>query len=243
VRNASWDGQYFHYAGEGQRGDQDFVRGNKAILLAEAEGRDLCGFLGATGTVRYAGRFRLETDRRFYTTLAPETGGGPMRQVIMFRLLPIAAETKALLPNVNLRAVLTTAYRPPENGVDDMVTPRFESERGSPASGHARLHWWYARQVADKLLQPLSPGPTDPDFDVAYRAPGRTATLAVVDDPDELRPLKKRLVHHIERLNEAREHLTEEFRALTRTVVLHRPPDDPRIVEGLASRGVRLVWP
>jgi hypothetical protein len=79
----------FHYTGEGQRGDQEMKSGNAAILNSEAEGRALRLFLGARGRVTYEGRFGLAPDRHFYTTDAPETGGGPTRNVIVFRMLPL----------------------------------------------------------------------------------------------------------------------------------------------------------
>ncbi|HTD09801.1 MAG TPA: hypothetical protein VK680_13010 [Solirubrobacteraceae bacterium] len=79
----------FHYTGEGQRGDQEMKSGNAAILNSDAEGRALRLFLGARGRVTYEGRFGLAPDRPFYTTDAPETGGGPTRNVIVFRMLPL----------------------------------------------------------------------------------------------------------------------------------------------------------
>jgi hypothetical protein len=79
----------FHYTGEGQRGDQEMKSGNAAILHYEAEARALRLFVGARGRVTYEGRFGLAHDRPFYTTDAPETGGGPNRAVIVFRMLPL----------------------------------------------------------------------------------------------------------------------------------------------------------
>jgi hypothetical protein len=79
----------FHYTGEGQRGDQEMKSGNAAISSYEAEARALRLFVGARGRVTYLGRFGLAPDRPFYTTDAPETGGGPNRSVIVFRMLPL----------------------------------------------------------------------------------------------------------------------------------------------------------
>lgn len=77
---------YFHYTGEGQRGDQQMKSGNAAILNHDIEGRAIRLFLGARGRVAYQGRFQLAQDRPFYTTDAPETKNGPVRSVIVFRL-------------------------------------------------------------------------------------------------------------------------------------------------------------
>ncbi|MBY3757731.1 restriction endonuclease [Azospirillum formosense] len=78
----------FHYTGEGQRGDQQMKSGNASILRHQVEGRALRVFQGARGTVTYLGEFEVDADRPYYITDAPETGGGPLRAVIVFRLRP-----------------------------------------------------------------------------------------------------------------------------------------------------------
>jgi hypothetical protein len=94
----------FHYTGEGQRGDQEMKSGNAAILNHEREGRALRLFEGARGQVTYAGEFELDDAEPFYRTDAPETGDGPLREVIVFRLRPkdVAPGT----PSTKLDAVL-----------------------------------------------------------------------------------------------------------------------------------------
>lgn len=84
----------FHYTGEGQRGDQRMVSGNRAILDAVSQGRTLRVFNGASGTVEYTGEFRVDADHPFYEADAPETGGGPIRSVIVFRLRPVDIQPK-----------------------------------------------------------------------------------------------------------------------------------------------------
>jgi hypothetical protein len=79
----------FHYTGEGQRGDQRMLSGNRSILDHEAEGRALRLFKGARGQVEYVGEFELDKKQPWYETDAPETGGGPLRKVIVFRLRPL----------------------------------------------------------------------------------------------------------------------------------------------------------
>ncbi len=82
------DDGFFHYSGEGQRGDQEMRRGNKAIRDHLQDDRQLHLFLGQGKgrPVTYIGRFELVDS---YSDDAPETGGGPLRKVIMFRLRPI----------------------------------------------------------------------------------------------------------------------------------------------------------
>ncbi len=88
----SWkpDGCY-HYTGEGQRGDQELKSGNAAVLNHKAQGRALRLFEGVGGLVTYIGRFEVDAPSPYYLTDAPETGGGPIRSVIVFRLRPIDA--------------------------------------------------------------------------------------------------------------------------------------------------------
>jgi hypothetical protein len=86
----SWkDDGCFHYTGEGQRGDQRMAGGNRAVLEAAEDARALRVFRGSGGEVRYEGRFELNAANPWYQADAPETGGGPIRGVIVFRLRPI----------------------------------------------------------------------------------------------------------------------------------------------------------
>lgn len=78
----------FHYTGEGQYGDQQMKSGNASILNHEAEGRALRVFMGARGTVTYEDEFELDPTEPWYETEAQETGNGPVRKVIVFRLRP-----------------------------------------------------------------------------------------------------------------------------------------------------------
>ena len=63
--------------------------GNAAILNHKSDGRALRVFDGARGTVTYVGEFDTADDEPYYLTDAPETGDGPIRQVIVFRLRPL----------------------------------------------------------------------------------------------------------------------------------------------------------
>jgi len=62
--------------------------GNAAILNHAEDGRALRVFMGARGVVTYEDEFELEQGEPYYTTDAPETGNGPVRKVIVFRLRP-----------------------------------------------------------------------------------------------------------------------------------------------------------
>lgn len=74
------------FVGEGQRGDQRMQQGNAAILRHRSDGRALRVFQGARGLIQYVGRFEVDEFEPWQYAQAPETGGGPNRRVIVFRL-------------------------------------------------------------------------------------------------------------------------------------------------------------
>jgi len=94
----------FHYTGEGQYGDQQMKSGNASILNHAEEGRALRVFLGARGVVTYLDEFELDPAEPYYRTDAPETGDGPRREVIVFRLRPKSIEPGK--PSMKLVSVL-----------------------------------------------------------------------------------------------------------------------------------------
>jgi hypothetical protein len=98
-----------HYTGEGQRGDQEMKSGNAAIYHHKSDGRSLRVFRGARGTVTYEGEFELDDIEPFQRTDAPETGNGPVREVIVFRLRPIDIDPPE--PTSKLNKVLTGPVR------------------------------------------------------------------------------------------------------------------------------------
>jgi hypothetical protein len=94
-----YDGQrgdgFYHYTGEGQRGDQKMAQGNRSIRDHVAERRELHLFDAGGGSATYLGQFEYVDH---YTADAPETGDGPMRSVIVFRLRPVG-DTAGLAPS------------------------------------------------------------------------------------------------------------------------------------------------
>lgn len=87
----------FNYVGEGQRGDQRLVQGNKAIQQHVEEGRTLEGFVANGRNVTYLGEFTLVD---YHYTEAHESGNPDvLRQVIVFRLRP-TGELPVDLPHV-----------------------------------------------------------------------------------------------------------------------------------------------
>ncbi|MGW5760040.1 restriction endonuclease [Streptomyces tendae] len=93
----------FHYSGEGQYGDQRMMSGNASILNHAAERRALRVFQGARGKVTYLGQFVTEG---WYEADAPETGDGPLRKVIVFKLRPV--DTLSQAPGTKLGRLLAS---------------------------------------------------------------------------------------------------------------------------------------
>ncbi|MCQ8834993.1 restriction endonuclease [Streptomyces malaysiensis] len=112
---------YYHYTGEGQKGDQEMTRGNLAILRHVQEGRALHLFDSvARGVVAYMGEFTLATDTPWYYQDAPDAQD-EIRSVIMFRLKPVGTVAKL---GENL------AFTPrSEDVVEDVAVEKHQTER------------------------------------------------------------------------------------------------------------------
>ncbi|WP_047238181.1 hypothetical protein [Chromobacterium subtsugae] len=120
----------FHYTGEGQKGDQSFIKGNKAILNHVKDGRALRVFDGVRGTVTYMGEFELDVAQPYYYADAPETNNGPLRKVIVFRLRPVGdgATAQASPANTNVVDVPIEASNTETFNIKASDVPR-EAER------------------------------------------------------------------------------------------------------------------
>ena len=125
----SWkDDGCFHYTGEGQRGDQEMIKGNRAIQDGAKNSRALRLFNGTGGEIEYRGMYTLDSERPCYRADAPETGGGPIRSVIVFRLRPIdttPAEPKGL-PAVDVETSVLSVPVEERNTERCMVDPTRE---------------------------------------------------------------------------------------------------------------------
>jgi hypothetical protein len=128
-----WQGDgCFHYTGEGQRGDQQMKSGNRSILDHAREGRSLRLFQGARGIVHYVDECELAPDPPYYYTDAPETGDGPTRSVIVFRLRPKTIAPPP--PDTRFAAAVQHAFgkaskRPAPNMVEEVPIEEQWTER------------------------------------------------------------------------------------------------------------------
>ena len=155
----------FTYTGRGQTGSQTFTSGNKAIRDHEDDGRALRVFEGTGGNVTYVGEFALAEDRPYEWGEAPETGGGPVREVIKFRLVPV---TQPATPT--RRESVGTHYRPEDETIEPVLgTPGDNPDAvGRGLRAHRRLQNRLAEAVKEAGLLPLSPQVGDPNFDLAW---------------------------------------------------------------------------
>jgi hypothetical protein len=143
----------FHYYGEGQYGDQRMVSGNASVLRHRQEGRHLRLFevvRGKERLVQYLGEYELDSARPYFETDAPETGGGAIRKVFVFRLRPITATSPVRRPPdpPALRGVTLGPSEPQVDNVpvEDRLTEKsivdparepYEAERRESALVHS----------------------------------------------------------------------------------------------------------
>lgn len=103
------DGVY-KYTGEGQVGDMQFVRGNKAIRDHAANGKDLLLFeaLGKGDGVRFKGQFSCSS---WETKTGPDKLGKD-RKIIVFHLIPAGndIEEPSSIPSLPLDELRRRAY-------------------------------------------------------------------------------------------------------------------------------------
>lgn len=159
----------FHYTGEGQRGDQQMVRGNRAILEHRMTGRALHVFEGSKDVVRYMGEFSLDEQEPCYETDAPETGDGPVRKVIVFRLRP-----HTVTPSVKQSPLASVMAGP------TVADVRIEQQHTEKAWMNPKAEPIEAERREAKLVL---------DFEAYLLARGRAVSRKRVLPPGERKPM------------------------------------------------------
>lgn len=86
----------FSYTGEGQRGDQVFHRGNRALRDSGPDGRPIRLFLKDGTSAIYVGEFATGNPTCSIDVI-PDADGNP-RKGIIFNLVPVNADTTLLFP-------------------------------------------------------------------------------------------------------------------------------------------------
>ncbi|MFE7794151.1 hypothetical protein [Streptomyces sp. NPDC057460] len=229
----------FHYTGEGQTGDQKMVRGNKAILEHAQLGKRLRLFDGARGTVRYLGEWTLDTEEPYTEDQAPATGGGDLRKVIRFHLVPV--KTTITAPEVEIGQDYVA---PDETVVPAPITPSAPDPDlvGRNLSTHRRLQNLLAAEAKKRGLAALSPGASDPDFDLAWRDDESRLTVCEVKSltpANEARQLRAGLGQVLDYQDQLRGRASE----VTAVLWVEREPSERRWTDLCQRVGVLLAWP
>lgn len=86
----------FAYTGEGQSGDQEFTRGNKALLNAADEGRTIRVFNAQPPYATYVGAFTTGEPLCAFHQIPGADGN--LRRAIVFNLVPLDADPTLLAP-------------------------------------------------------------------------------------------------------------------------------------------------
>jgi hypothetical protein len=243
----AWHGDEFHYAGEGQKGDQTLDRGNGAILYHTEDGRALRVFWGSKGTVEYAGEFELDADDPMYWVTVHESGSDATRKVVMFRLRPVGtpvANNPERPARRTVRPRLTTRYRDVDPSRGNPPRDPFEFDPAAIERGlreHMATQQAVAAAARNHGCDVLSPGPGDPNFDLAWRDLDRVTVVEVksltgTNEAGQIRLALGQVLDYQHRLEEAGD-------AIRPVIALEASPVDPSWVSLCARHGVALVWP
>ncbi|WP_329615323.1 hypothetical protein OG244_21340 [Streptomyces brevispora] len=128
-------------------------------------------------TVRYLGEWTLDTEEPYTEDQAPATGGGDLRKVIRFHLVPV--KTTITAPEVEIGQDYVA---PDETVVPAPITPSAPDPDlvGRNLSTHRRLQNLLAAKAKKRGLAALSPGASDPGFDLAWRDDENRLTVCEV---------------------------------------------------------------
>lgn len=180
---------FFHYTGEGQFGDQQMAQGNRAIRDHLEEHRALHLFEVASGVATYVDEFEYVDD---YLADAPETGHGPIRSVIVFRLRPLNREPGSVQSKVDLLGTEQVKEVPVEQHLTEsmLIDPTrepYEAERREQKLVRAYLAYLVAQGHVTCRLQfrptdepaPIFCDLYDKTTNTVYEAKGSVARPAI----------------------------------------------------------------
>ncbi|MBA2387335.1 MAG: restriction endonuclease [Acidimicrobiia bacterium] len=139
----------FEYTGEGQSGDQQMTRGNRALLDHGREGRAVRLFGGTGGPVRYEGEFVLDPDQPYVERMVHATGGGAERRVFVFRLRTADVDQNSS-PSTSEPTIVTVPIA--EQNVESWaVTPGEQTKASAVESMLVRRFQDYLRAKGDTV--------------------------------------------------------------------------------------------
>lgn len=232
----------FVYTGEGQSGDQEMDHGNKALLEHRQDRRAIRLFEGSRGTVTYVGEFAVDADEPYVVARAGQLGVTELRDVFRFRLVPVREGGMPAVPPT----ATGVAYRPADENVDVQTrVPRLPPDPdayGDGLSMHRRLQNHLAALAAGASHEVLSPSPTDPEFDVAWRGVDGTVTVVEVKSLHEANEVKQ-LRLGVGQVLDYADALRRRGLEVTAVLYVPRAPSDDRWLDITKSVGVELHWP
>jgi hypothetical protein len=234
----STDPSLFRYTGMGQQGDQRVISGNRSILEHSEGGRALRLFKGVRGTVRYVGEFKLD-DEPYETRRAPASGGGADRDVLVFRLRPVDAAARAPRrrePRAAYRRAAPKPINPSE--FPFKVDP---SQMDRALSAHADVQNGLSDFLTARGAQTWSPGPGEPDFDLAWIRSG----VSFVAEVKSLTALneERQLRLGLGQVLDYQELMSKRTRGVRAVLAVERQPRDGRWLVLCERHQVVLVWP
>lgn len=153
------------------------MRGNRAILDASKQGRVLRVFFADGRTATYQGRFELDQALPYYTADAPESGGGPVRTVLVFRLRAVDTPPRPPqgLPAVSNATKIANVPIEERNTERAFVEPDREpytAERRESELVHRFKRWAEERGRAVERLKITPAGEAKPIFTDTYLTDG-----------------------------------------------------------------------
>jgi hypothetical protein len=123
-----WKGESYLYSGEGQEGDMEFKKGNKAIRDHRINGANIYLFFGSKGVVTYENQFVLDEENPYVLVDAKDKNQED-RQAIIFKLNPIE-NYNSLLPKTNLEILAkTTSELVAEEAFESETSERKQEEK------------------------------------------------------------------------------------------------------------------
>ncbi|MCB5179849.1 EVE domain-containing protein [Streptomyces antimicrobicus] len=230
----------FHYTGDGQKGPQTFDSlGNSSTRDHVSLGLSLRLFEGSRGIVRYVGEFAVDPEEPYSWGEAPETGGGPLRKVIRFHLVPVGSTTQP--PSVPVgcgyrvadESVELTSAQPGLTNIE-LVTRNL--------TAHRKLQNDLAAAARIGGLDVFSPGVADPDFDLGWRSNDDDLTVCEVKSltrANETRQLRA----GIGQLLDYQDRLADRANSVRAVLWVEREPTESRWIPLCERVGITLAWP
>jgi hypothetical protein len=233
----------FYYTGRGQRGDQVFESGNLAILNHGEDGRALRVFEGAGGTVTYVGRFELADDQPWIYERAPATAGGPDRQVIVFRLVPVVEDDPGADRSVRPRAA-GGSFKDRDENVDPVPAAAASADPDAVGRGlraHRRLENLLAVEARSRGLDPRDAPLEGPAYDIAWKQGDvlivcEVKSLTIANQAGQIRLGLGQVLDYAYTLGERGE-------IVRPALVVERVPASSHWRRLCSQHGVLLVWP